>query len=176
MSPLRRLIAGIRSLFRKDQDERELDDELRAYLEAAAADKMAKGLSREEALRSARIELGSLDAVKEEVRDVGWESLVEGFLQDSWFAIRTLCLAPGFTGFIVLTLALGIGANTAIFSVINGVLLKPLDYDRSDRLVVLHEYAANFGQMSISYPNFSDWRLQNHVFEKIESITEAVTT
>jgi len=167
MKLLRRLLFGLRTLVRKDREELELDDELSAYLEAATEEKVSRGFSRDEAMRAARIEMGSLAAVKEQIRDAGWESILEAFCQDVRFAIRTLRASRSFTAIAVLTLALGIGANTAIFSVINGVLLRPLHFDRSSRLVFIHEYVKNFGEMSVSYPNFADWREQNRVFEKI---------
>src|SRR2546422_9594786 len=87
--------------------------------------------------------------------------------QDLRYGARMLLKNPGITFVVILALALGIGANTAIFSVVNAVLLRPLPYDEADRLVLLAETSKVMPEISVSYPNFSDWRNQNHVFEKI---------
>src|SRR5438309_1467632 len=87
--------------------------------------------------------------------------------QDLRYGARMLLKSPSISIVVILALALGIGANTAIFSVINSVLLRPLPYDQADRLLFLNERSRVMDEMSISYPNFTDWRNQNHVFEKI---------
>src|SRR5580658_8506458 len=167
MSLLRNITTGLRSLFRREQVDQELDEELRAYQEMAAEEKVNQGMSRKDALRAVRLERGSLEITKEVVRSAGWESFVETCWEDLRFAARILRKNPGFAAVAVLTLALGIGANTAMFSVVEGVLLAPLQYFHPDRLVMVWENNPRFPRVWVSYPNFRDWEHSAHSFQQM---------
>jgi putative ABC transport system permease protein len=171
---LRALISGLRSLFRKQQADRELAEEVRAYLEMAAAEKMKQGMSRQDALRAVRLEQGNLETAKEMVHAAAWESFVDRCGQDLRFSIRRLRKSPGFTVVAVLTLALGIGANTAIFSVVNTVLLRPMPYKEADRLVTVwgENKAKGYDLDLVSSLDYADWRSENHTFESMGAATD----
>ena len=137
MSSLRNITSGLRFFFRKEQVNRELDEELGGYLEMATEEKMKQGMSRQDALRAVRLEGGTVDSAKEIVRSRGWESAVETLWRDLLFAVRMLHKNPGFTLVAIVALALGIGANTAVFSVMNTVLLRSLPLPNPQQLVFL---------------------------------------
>ena len=142
----------------------ELNEEITAHLRMATQERIVRGENPKHAAQSARREFGNAALIHETTHDQwGWRWL-ETLLQDVRYGLRTLHKWPGFTTVAVLTLALGIGANTALFSIVNGVLLKPLPYPHPERLVTLHESKPNFPTGSISYPNFRDWEKNNHTF------------
>src|SRR5579863_4167338 len=145
MSLLRNLAGGLRALFWKQRAEQEMDEELRGYLDAAAQDNERSGLSPEDARRAARVEMGSMEAVKEEVRSAGWEAGVESLWQDLRYAVRVLRKNRGFTAIAILTLALGIGANTAIFSLIDSVMLRMLPVEKPDELLQVQMHDPRWG-------------------------------
>jgi putative ABC transport system permease protein len=161
------LAALVRNLLHKSRVERELDDEVCAYLHELTGEKMRSGMSREDARRAAGIELGGVDQVKDAVRDVKRGHLLEQLIQDLRYAARTLRKNPGFAAVAVLALALGIGANTAMFSVVYGILLRPLPYPDADRLalVFIHFLPWDNPRGNMSMADFLDWKSQTTSFE-----------
>jgi len=160
-----------RNIFRKKHVDQELDEEIRGYLELIAAEKVRRGMAPEEAICEARRDLGGLEQVKESVRDIRIGISMDTLMQDLRYALRTLNRNLAFSSVVVLTLALGIGANTAIFTVVNGVLLKPLPYPDPDHLLMLWERQLSDGTLGTVAPgNFFDWREQSRSFDKMAAI------
>jgi predicted permease len=142
---------GLRELFYKKQSERDLDSEMRFHLERQIEAKRAAGMSEQQAHESARREFGSVLLAEEECRDARGTRWIESIFQDLRFAVRTLLKKPGFTAVAVITLALGIGANTAIFSVVNAVLLRPLRFRDPASLVLVNEGIPKIGFPSVGF-------------------------
>src|SRR5579862_2116825 len=161
----KRLPAGWGAIFGRARVESELEAELRFHVEAHAEDLMRAGLSREEAVRQARLKLGGVERTKEECREVLGVSLVESVIQDVRFGLRMLRKNPGFTAVAVITLALGIGANTAVFSVVDAVLLRSLPFRDAGRLVAISETHPAMPEIGASAADFRDWQLQSHSFQ-----------
>lgn len=160
-------VQRLRSFFRRSQLDRDLDAEMSSHLELAIEENLRRGLSPEEARRQALVRFGGPQQTREQHREARGLPFLETLLHDLRFAFRTLRKSPGFTGVSILTLALGIGTTTAIFSVIYGVLLRPLPYSESSRIMAVFE-VNNHGTWShLADPNFDDFRDQNHSFEAI---------
>src|SRR5258707_8306008 len=171
---LRSLSDGLRSLFRKERVEGELDEELRSFLDMAAQEKMKEGMTRKDALRAVRLERGGLELAKEVVRSARWESFVETSWQDLRFSTRMLRKSSGFTAVAVLTLALGIGASTIIFSVIHAVLLTPLPYADSSRLVAIYDRetrATGLSKLMDLYHDFEEYRDHSQSFDRLAGMS-----
>jgi predicted permease len=165
-----------RRLFRKQQTERQLDSELRFHVEQRANELAEAGVAPEEASRRARIEFGGMEGIKEECRESRRVHFLDTLLQDVRYGLRLMWRSPGFTAVAVVTLGLGIGANTAIFSVVNAVLLRPLPFPDSGRLAQVWHVppAKSFPGMKtfgVSAANYLDWRAQNSSFEDMAIYT-----
>lgn len=165
-----RLRSWLRSTLGRSRMESEMDAEMRFHMEAYAKDLVRGGMPHEEALRRARLEFGGIERAKEECREARRVNLVESVMQDIRYGARMLRKSPGFMAVAILTLALGIGANTAMFSVIEAVLLRPLPYSDAGQIVRVAstwERAGITTPYSSSAPDFFDWRDQNHSFSSM---------
>jgi len=160
-------------MLRRSRMESEMDAELRFHMEAYAEDLMRSGVPRQEAMRRARLEFGGIEGTKEECREARGVSFVETLVQDVRYALRMLRKSPGFTVVAVLTLALGIGANTAIFSLVRGVLLRGLPFRDATRILQIQETTGGGGRNPVSYPNYLDWKAQGHSFEEMAAYSNA---
>ncbi|HEX8068864.1 MAG TPA: ABC transporter permease [Pyrinomonadaceae bacterium] len=162
--------ARLRGLLRRARVERELDEELRFHLRMRAEENVRRGMTPAEAERAARRSFGQWARVKEACRDVKGGGVLETLLQDVTFGARMLRKQIGFTLVAVLTLALGVGANTAIFSVVNAVLLRPLPYPNAERIVAVQELNEKGTRVQVTPANFLDWRAQSTVYEHLAAI------
>src|SRR5437868_8937322 len=155
------------SLFHREQKDSELDDEIRSHLNMAAKERIQNGQGVRDARNAALKDFGNVLLVKQATREMWSGASLEAFWQDLRYGARMLAKSPGFALIAIFTLALGIGANTAIFSVVNGVLLNPLPYPHPEQIVSLFTEMPNFKNGSISYPNFEDWRRMNRSFSSM---------
>lgn len=167
MDQIRILLARIASLFRRERLDADLDEEMRAHIDLAIEENLRDGMSPQQARTAALRSFGGMTQTKEAYRTRRGLPWVETLVQDLHFGARMLGKSPGFTAIAVLTLALGIGGNTAVFSIVNGVLLNPLPFLHSEQLVTLDESKPNFPEGSISYPNFLDWQRDNRSFSSM---------
>jgi predicted permease len=179
MNLLTNIFRGLRSLFGKRRVDRELDEELAAFEEASAADKQRAGMLPDAARRAARAEIGSAGSVKHRVWSSRWESAPDTFFQDIRFALRQLIKSPGFTTIAILSLALGIGANTAIFTLLNVILLRTLPVQNPKELLLFGDGRAGGSTGSIpdgstrlfSYSFFRDYRPKETSFSGVAAMS-----
>ncbi len=164
-----RILSLCRNVSRGEQVDRDLDEELRAHLDLLIEEKVSSGMSQEEARRAALLEFGGLEQTKERVRASRTGFLLESLWQDLRYGARTLAKSPGFTATAVLSLALGIGTTTAVFSIVDTIFLRPLPFPEPDRLVAVYEkeLAKPDDLYGVSQPTFKDWKKQSQSIEQL---------
>jgi putative ABC transport system permease protein len=161
------LRARLRALIGRERSDRELNDELSFHVAMEIQTNVASGMSQAAAERRARLELGGIQHLKEDLRDQRTVPWLDHLVQDVRYAIRAILHTKVASAAVIITFALGIGANAAVFSLVNSVLLSPLPYDSPERIMTVEPLWTNTGQTNTvsSAPDFRDWRDQNHVFE-----------
>ncbi|MGA8742843.1 MAG: permease prefix domain 1-containing protein [Terracidiphilus sp.] len=170
MDLLRMLVSRCTALIRRERLDSDLDEELRAHIDLAIVENRKMGISGSAARTKALVELGGLTQLREEYRRRRGLPFLEILLQDLQYALRQFRRSPGLAVSAILTLALGIGASTAIFSVVEGVVLAPLPYPQADRLMMLQESRPGVHQLGISYPDVQDWKQNTRSFEQMAAV------
>jgi len=162
---LRQLVRGLRALIRRSDADRDVEDEVRHYLDEATAAFVADGLSPAAARRAAQLEIGNTTIVREQVRAYGWENLVSTFVSDVRYAARRLRGSPGFTAVAVSTLALGIGASTAIFSAVNPILFQPLPYPHAQRVMMVWDQGVDGSRIDVTFGTYRELAERSRSFD-----------
>lgn len=166
MSLMRHITRGLRGLFMQRNRNEEIAAEIRHYFDEAVAAGMARGLTRDQAERAARAEIGNLDPVHEQVRSYGWENTIRSWMMDLRYAARQLRRNRGFAAVSIITLALGIGASTAIFSAVNPILLSPLPYPSPHRLMMIWNTYQG-ARFELSFATYRELMARNRSFESM---------
>jgi putative ABC transport system permease protein len=163
----RQVTRGLRALTNRSAADRDVDDEVQHYVEQATAAHVARGLAPDEARRAAQLEIGNRAVVREQVLAYGWENVIRSLLADLRYAARRLRSNPGFATVSVLTLALGIGATTAIFSAVNPILFEPLPYPRAGRIMMIWDSGADGSRLDVTFGTYRELVERSRSFDPI---------